>query len=282
MTEITREHVDHWLEHGWVVVPGFLGPAEVAAVEVDIDALLAQPIGERNVGTDDEFRFPYAGSAMNALVAHPRLLAFIEQALGTRELMLTESLFWPKHAGAANYQQGLHLDYSDVTLTFPRDEGDFRQMMMAIYLSDVTEDLGPLHLVSQRHTGHLTPYRQLKRGEHPELAEHELAIVGPAGTLVVWGMRTWHRGSAFRAETGHRYAQFFTYHAARHRWMGSRFPYWASEPMRRFLIEASPRARELVGFPGVGHEYWTEETIVGVASRYPELDMEPYRAALAG
>lgn len=154
-----------------------------------------------------------------------------------------------------------------------------------IYHSDVTEDMGPMHIVSQQHTQHLRfGISALKRGEHPEVTEHETALVGPAGTLVVWGMQTWHRGSAFRATSGHRYAQFFTYRAARHNWMyyrGKTSGYAAEDGLRAFLVESSPRARELIGFPGVGHDYWNEDTLTGVAMRYPEMDMEPYRTAFA-
>ena len=35
----------------------------------------------------------------------------------------------------------------------------------------------------------------------------------------------------------------------------------------------------VLGFPGPGHPYWTEETLRGVAARYPFLDLEPWRQA---
>jgi hypothetical protein len=43
---------------------------------------------------------------------------------------------------------------------------------------------------------------------------------------------------------------------------------------------ASPRQREAIGFPPVGHEYWNEEMIEGVSRRFPGMDMTPYRDAL--
>lgn len=47
--------------------------------------------------------------------------------------------------------------------------------------------------------------------------------------------------------------------------------------MDHFLVSATPRQRELVGFPAVGDPYWTEETLAGVQDRYPLMDMSPYR-----
>jgi hypothetical protein len=46
--------------------------------------------------------------------------------------------------------------------------------------------------------------------------------------------------------------------------------------MQRFVERASPRQRELIGIPPVGHEYWDETTLVGMAARYADMDMAPY------
>jgi hypothetical protein len=47
--------------------------------------------------------------------------------------------------------------------------------------------------------------------------------------------------------------------------------------MDHFLETATPRQRELVGFPPVGDKYWTETTLAGVGARYPGMDMAPYK-----
>ena len=49
-------------------------------------------------------------------------------------------------------------------------------------------------------------------------------------------------------------------------------------------VHADPTARQLtvLGFPAPGHPYWTEDTLRGVAARYPLLDMTPWRQAFAG
>ena len=46
--------------------------------------------------------------------------------------------------------------------------------------------------------------------------------------------------------------------------------------MDHFLTKATPRERELVGFPAPGDPYWNEESLAGVAARYPGMDMSPY------
>jgi hypothetical protein len=42
----------------------------------------------------------------------------------------------------------------------------------------------------------------------------------------------------------------------------------------------SPLQRTAIGWPGVGSEYWSEATLAGVANRYPDIDLTPYRERL--
>ena len=51
--------------------------------------------------------------------------------------------------------------------------------------------------------------------------------------------------------------------------------------MTRFIERASPRQREMLGFPAPGDRYWSEETLAGIAARYPAMDMSPYLEAVA-
>jgi hypothetical protein len=42
------------------------------------------------------------------------------------------------------------------------------------------------------------------------------------------------------------------------------------------MERATPRERELVGFPPIGDPYWTDQTLTDVQGRYPSMDMTPY------
>ncbi|HEY3141386.1 MAG TPA: hypothetical protein VGJ86_09660 [Acidimicrobiales bacterium] len=48
-------------------------------------------------------------------------------------------------------------------------------------------------------------------------------------------------------------------------------PHW-TEMMER----ATPRERELFGFPAIGDPYWNDQTLTDVQCRYPRMDMTPY------
>ena len=112
--------LDHLLTHGYVLVEDFLKPQELSAALENFlryyptwQELSAAP--ERYGGLFDEAEslqteFPFAGDALNDISTHPRLIAIIEQLLGTSDILLSQSAIWAKYATAADYEQGLHLD----------------------------------------------------------------------------------------------------------------------------------------------------------------------------
>ncbi len=286
---ITDEHLAHWRRHGYAVVPSLLTEAELAAIQANV---------RRYFPTDEEYRaaperypdvggwreLPFVGDALNDLATHPELVSFAERVIGTKEILLTQAILWGKYAGVGDHEQQLHVDFGNNTLVFPRDEGPFTQTGTIVYLSDVTEELAPTCVVSKERTGEpssLVPSVR-PRDRFPVLYEQEVRVTARAGSVLLYSMSTFHRGSAFQAAAGARFSFHVVFRAKDSHWMG--FSAWArsgGEPaLQRFLERATPRQRELLGFPPPGHPYWNEETLAGVAARYPAMDMTPYRDAL--
>ncbi len=228
-----------------------------------------------------QVEFPYAGDALNHVATHPRIIKFVERLLGTREILLSQSAIWAKYAGTGQFEQPIHLDFEGNTLVYPRDDGVFRQVNFILYYSDVDAEMGPTCVVSQEKTtgGSLwPPFRPRKK--YPALYKIETPILAEAGDLLIFGMRTFHRASEIEAASGARFSHHLVYRGAAcpfagyHQW--SRF---GEKPeMHRFIEHATPRQREVIGFPPPGHDYWNAETLEGVATRYPGMDMTPYRA----
>ncbi len=297
---VTDDQLASWHKHGYMVVPGFLTEAEVAAARDNAAAYAPtweeyerSPLRYKSLldhksvldqGSAFAF-FPFAGEALNAICTSSDILDFVGRALGTPDIMMTQSHIWAKYAGAGDFEQNLHVDFDNNTLVYPRDDGVFRQVPMMVYYTDVTLDLGPTCVASQQSTADCPLVgRNIDRDEHPEVYASESAVTVTAGSLLVFSMRTFHRGSAMRADKGFRLTHHIVYRAAGYEWMGyNAWPRFASEPeMRHFIEQATPRQRSVIGFPSVGHEYWNDETIAGVAARYPGMDMSPYRTAFSG
>lgn len=287
---VTQEQIERLVQEGFVVVPGFLTEEELAAAKENFlqyfptaEALAANPSEHEELMEEadaGQVEFPFEGDALNEVSTHPELIALVEKLLGTKDVLLSQSAIWAKYAGAGDYEQGLHLDYQGNTLVVPRDDGDYRQVNMILYYTDVTPALGPTYVVSQEKTRDVALWPAFKpRKKFPELYKMEEPISAKAGSLLIFSMRTLHRASAIVAKAGARFSHHMIWRSGRHGFQG--FHLWAAKGedpnMQKFIARATPRQREVLGFPRVGDEYWNEETVAAVGLRYPGMDVGVYR-----
>jgi hypothetical protein len=292
---ITREHADRLVRDGFVVVQNFLAPAELSAARQNMlryvptaEELAATPERYSFVFDDPEHlqtEFPFAGDALNDVTTHPELIHFVRRVLGTDDVRLSQSAIWAKYAGTGDFEQGLHLDYQGNTLVVPREDGEYRQVNMILYYTDVTEDLAPTFVVPQHKARDLPLWPTHRtRKKDPELYRHERPVLANAGDLLVFGMRTWHRASAMAADFGARLSHHLVWRSGGHDFQG--YHLWSrlgeNHELHRFIERATPEQREVLGFPKAGDPYWNEETLTAVALRYPRMDMTPYREGRAG
>jgi ectoine hydroxylase-related dioxygenase (phytanoyl-CoA dioxygenase family) len=291
---ITPEHSDALVRQGYVVVPDFLTPDELAAARADMlkyfpsaEELAKTPHRYGSILEDPEHlqvEFPFAADALNFNSTHPELIAFVERVLETPDVLLSQSAIWAKYAGTGSFEQTMHLDYEGNTLVVPRDDGPFRQVNMILYYTDVTDDLGPTFLVPQDKTRDHSlwpPFRPRKK--YPELYKHERPIVAKAGSLLIFSMRTFHRAGEMTADFGVRFTHHMVWKSAACPFNGyHQYSQFGEKPeMKRFIERATPRQREVLGFPPPGHAYWNQETLATVAQRYPRMDLTPYEAAFS-
>jgi hypothetical protein len=302
------EVVRGWQADGFVILPGFI-PADELKPAVDELHLLfpsgagfhdgTDPRRERFVG--DEFAgietFPFASTEISLLALHHRLLELAGALLGAADIHLSSAEAWAKYTGACDYDQDLHRDYLNHTLLVPSTTPGCRQVEMFLFLNDVTEDLGPPHLVSRRHTGELpaVPNWFLRPGHDgdgrfveasgsPQLYTSEVSGAGPAGTVIAFEVGTFHRGTQLTAPRGVRYSMQMAFRPSDLQW-GQRVA-WAARSFTgewdRFVSRATARQLQALGFPHPGHPYWTSETLAGMALRYQDLDLSPWRVATEG
>ncbi len=245
-------------------------------------ACLSQPAGELEPVCPrmGPLRVPVRGRRTQPGGIAPLPGRFVERLVGHGNLLVSHGAIVGKYAGRADYDQELHEDYTNNTLAFPSSGTKMIDVPMIVYYTDVTEELGPTCIVSREHTRQLAPTgnRFYSRKDYPELYEHETPATLPAGSVLIYSMRAVHRGSAMRSSEGARFSQFVAFHAAGYPWLGSHtFQGLGDLPeMHHLVTHATPRQRVLLGFPAPGDPYWTNETLAGVAARYPEMDMSPY------
>jgi hypothetical protein len=298
---------EQWRTHGYVILPGFIPAAELKPALDELPVMYPTAAGfhdetdeRRDRFTQDEWAgidsFPLRSTELSLLAVSDRVVGLAEALLGDSDLRIYLAEAWAKYTGAADYDQPLHRDYLNHTLTVPTDDMRFRQLEMFVYLVDVPEELGPPSVVSRARTTHVPAKPNWYPRDDgadveggwvadvgsPDLYDAEIRAAGPAGTVVAWEPGTFHRGTALTVPRGARYTMHLGYRPARVEW-GQRMA-WANRSHEiewyLFAHRATPRQLALFGFPPPGHPFWTEATIVGTAERYPGLDMNPWRRAL--
>ena len=306
MSEID-DAVAHFDEHGWVLVPRLVPAADIEAAQAQLFRIYPTPeevaSGERTERTeaflpggsvdDGGRRFrarqftglrqaPTGDPALDALAVHHRILDLVDALLAPDEVRLYQAETFAKYFGAAEYEQPLHIDETNHTLLPPRADGRFRQVQLFLYLSDVTEGRGPTRVVSKQLTSGIDhDHLYFDRSGRVRLDEHEVAAVGPAGSVLAYSADTVHRGTSMTEVGCGRFFFNLAYRPASVDWVGALpWPRLGVDPAVKPWIE-SLDVRQLlaVGFPPPGHPYWDDETLTATAARYPNLDLAPFRAA---
>jgi hypothetical protein len=288
---LTAKQYDIYQHHGWVVLPEFFA-ADLGSIRDDLLQLFPAPeeywadpgrFPELRGGQFDSVRtIPTGVPLLDRLPFDRRVRDIAEQVTGSPELCLMRGGYQAKFAGAADFDQILHLDYTNHTLVVLPDKPESAMVGFFAYFTEVTADTGPTMVVSRTNSGHLRiTDTHLDRDAWPDMYKYEEPLLCQAGSLLVYDYRTLHRGTALRGTSAHRLTLSFAY-GVQAPWHGFySWPNRADDPLVRQLIATLvPDERALLGFPSVGDPYWTAATLEAVAARYPGFDASPYRDAL--
>jgi hypothetical protein len=274
---------------GYAVIEGFLDDDELTAARSALFNIFPRPdryFADPNTH-EQHVRHQFAGLHtgplpswdLNRIAFHPDLVDAAERFCDTSDLELYKIELWGKYSGGADYDQPHHRDFGNHSMVVPRRDRRWPQLTSFILLSDVTAHDGPT-MVIPRATGDEVPFvpRELAMGE---LVDQEVAIVGPAGSILLYTTDVLHRGSTMTGSTSSRFSLLSDYSERGNPWMGKMsWPGLALQPGWHEMIErASARERDLFGFPAPGHEYWNDQTLADVQNRYPNMDMSPYLSA---
>jgi hypothetical protein len=224
---------------------------------------------------------PYAGSvAMNMISLDPRLIALAKQLLGVEEVELYQSHTWAKFTGEADYDQAFHCDFGNHTLTVPADDAHSRTVNFVIYISDVTDGVGALHYVSKNDVAEVLGEGMVvaETEKQAALKARQQSAAAPAGSVVAYGIDTFHRGTNLTDLEGFRYTMTVSYKALGNSQIG--FHVWQfapDKPWHLILNHGSPQQLQCLGIPLPGDPFWTARTLQLTQARWPDWDMRAYR-----
>ncbi len=276
-------------DRGFTVVEGFLD-AEILS-EAQKALWASYPSPETYFADPESFpqllqsqfsgnqKFPFSRWAINRLCVYPDLIDAAERFLESDDIELYKAELWAKYSGKVNYNQAHHRDYGNHSLVVPREDGYYRQMTTFILLSDVTEADAPTKIVPLSETrDRPLPAMYAAAGAY---AETEIAVVAPAGSLLIYKTDVFHRASDFTLPGRSRFTVLTNFQKRGARWQGKMS--WPDHALKKELGEAltlmTPRQRDMFGWPPIGSSYWNAQTLQDVQKRYPKMDLTPYRTA---
>ena len=127
----------------------------------------------------------------------------------------------------------------------------------------------------------VAPTEVLGTGSTPPEQE-AVSAAGRRGSYLAYRPDVWHRGVDLTRPGGARFLMNVSFKRAGHEWIGydTVQPVSVRQEWIEFASNSTPDELALFGAPRPGHEYWTSELVDRLATRYPGLDVEPWRAAL--
>jgi hypothetical protein len=290
------EEKRRWEDDGWSLLQGVFSLEEIAAAQEALPALF--PTAEEFAADVDPERnrpfridshsvmpvFPFESSALNHLVLHHNVLALAREFLGLTDIRLYQGMLSAKYShGASDDEQLLHVDYGNHTLVVPRADLGYQHLELFIYLSDVTPEKAATRIVSRRLTTDIPVERTyLSTADYADLYAAEVPASGPTGSILAYRPDVYHRGVRMTAPAAARFMLHVSFKPVATDWLGSQAWPGAAEGLawHRFMQAPTEEQLTVLGFPEPGHPYWTEETLRGVAARYPLLDLTPWRLGL--
>jgi hypothetical protein len=298
MSVLTPALRQAWVEDGWCVIEQAL-PADLLAGAQRAVAKLFPPAAEMAGsadGGDGRWRtwdaawpeFPFRSRSLNAVTVSDLLIDLAADLLGTDDVRMYAAIATAKYAGQpSDFNQLLHTDFPNHTLTVPRPEAGYHQMETFIYLNDVGRDNGATRFVSRRYTaGVPVEEHTLNLDDYGDLYHRDGEGSGdasaPAGSIVVYRPDVYHRSVDFSDPGQSRFMLHVSYKPAAVEWGGYQaWPFKGfSAEWHAFVQQASPRQLTVLGFPAPGHEFWNRDTLAGVRRRYPGLDLTPWVEAV--
>ena len=293
---IGKEHIQHYQAHGFTIIKNFLAKDELSKAQAEIDEYLPgwldyaqNPSRRKPNGWNSpkqsrrNMRFPFHGSALNSITLHPELRRFASLMTGGEEIICEQSDLTYKCKGhAADEEQDMHLDFPNHTLAYAPDNPKYWQTAYLVYYTDVGINQAPTAICSwQNYQNQILWPSSHSRLSRPNLYEKEIKVIVPAGSVLIYSMRTFHRGTSFLRD-GARIGQFISYAPKEPTWLG--IVGWPEqgeyESFIPWMEQATPQERELIGFPKPDDDYWCKETLAGVSARYPNMEMDVYKKSL--
>ena len=313
--KLTQDQLDAFHRDGYIMVENLFDPNAIAAALRDMEHIFygksfAEYLADLDkTGKADSVeptvsnvvahygdtehgraQFPTGHDALDRLIENEDYLDVFAQCLGTDDASYCNAhLFMRSGPTDKRYPehpwQGYHADHGTNTfLPLSKAIGSFDYVNSGVYLHDVDDDGAPMHVIPGSHRQAADVYLRSEDGlddirKVPEFAE-PVPTTAKAGSALFYSSYLVHAAIPF--ENKRKQRAFWTLSMARgdtSRWTKLANPWSGPEQQffRPFWEKTTARVRTLFGWPAPGHPFYSETTLRGIATRFPKMDLTPYR-----
>lgn len=280
MKPLTDDHLNELIEKGFIILHDIFDESTCKKGVEEMHTIL-KPWSEVKDDPPEQLQtfitWPTKSLWINRFViTNDVLVDFAQRYLQTAHIHLRTGTPFVRYPGCINFTEAecgrnsIHIDNVNNSLLPECDDHIFGQVQFWCIMQDIGPGQAPLQL---------WPYQDKERRY-----EDSIKLAVPAGSLGIFTNFTYHSASPFTAAEGERYTWGGSFGRADHCWEGFKhYTDQAQNPHFQELVSSlTPRQREMLRFPPVGHRYYTEATLTNLAERYPGFDASgEYSAPLA-
>ncbi len=234
MPELNRD-ITAFHQHGYVVLDNLLGSdfaAELYVASNDVPKVVwneaRSTANERVLLHDARFRRIFTETPFI-----DRLTDIVGDDLQLLDLQLLEFAPNASHVGAIS--TGSREWHTDITFFSDAPVA----VNVGMYLTDMTPEKGPLHVIPGSHLWHREPTAEEVGSPHVD----EVVVEVPAGTAVAFDAQLWHTGSKNLSDTPRR--GLFAY--CSHYWVKRMDEYYTRALPGEIIESEDPRLRQFFG-----------------------------------
>lgn len=299
-----------WRSSGFALVDNLLPQELILEAKSDLISL-AESRPDSIKEDFGGFPFPFTSQALNSIALHPRILSLARMALGG-DVQMTQAEGWLKRPTPilnklSNQDQRMHMDWPNHTLLHPPPWHDPEVLAMIVYLDDVSECGGPTAVVARE--GDDDPFYQAPYTNMPGVGRHEWIndrrtaeayfhendpdiytfrqelykkekyVRYTVGTVLLYRLDLWHRGTPLLPEGRARAVINLGYKKAGHSWVTCWEAGWATQAYDNLwglIPTLNDDQRSALGIPRSADAWWDKDgNRANVQARYQGQKQQP-------
>ena len=269
----------------------------------------------KDFGSNGDLEFP-SNTILDKVTIHENLIDIVKLLLNSDDILLIQSDAWSKpgiedKGILKNTDQRMHMDYGNNTLLHVGEWDNPEAVSAIVYLSDINITGGGTAVAPRKglndelykppyiYMPGIQNYKFTNDRVHTEnymksidkkcwnyrqkLYKREIIPNYELGDILFYRLDVWHRGTPVNIGKI-RNVMNLVWKKKECFWINMWNPGWTRKAYYGFLeklfVEMTPKQREILGVPAVGHSYWNRKNIKLLKDRYPKINIEPYLSKL--